>query len=101
MNSATLTRAPARSAVLLVRGAHVVDPAERIDALHDVLVRDGEIAAIGAPGELDAPDEAEAAAIALSTQRDVVEQDDVSYDPSHGLYGLAGEDEAVRVTTVA
>jgi dihydroorotase len=59
MNSATLTRAPARPAVLLVRGAHVVDPAERIDALHDVLVRDGEIAAIGAPGELDAPDEAE------------------------------------------
>jgi hypothetical protein len=55
----------------------------------------------GEAEELDAPDEAEAAAIALSTQRDVAEQDDVSYDPSHGLYGLAGEDEAVRVTTVA
>ena len=48
MSAPTLTRAPARAATLLVRGAHVVDPLERIDALHDVLVRDGEIAEIGA-----------------------------------------------------
>jgi dihydroorotase len=59
MSDAILTRAPARPATLLVRGAHVVDPVERIDALHDVLVRDGEIAAIGAAGELDAPDSGE------------------------------------------
>jgi dihydroorotase len=58
MTNATLTRAPARPATLLVRGAHVVDPVERIDALHDILVRDGEIAAIGAAGELH-PDGAE------------------------------------------
>ena len=54
MSAPTLTRAPARPATLLVRGAHVVDPVARIDALHDVLVRDGEIAEIGTPGRLDA-----------------------------------------------
>jgi dihydroorotase len=54
MSAPALTRAPARPATLLVRGAHVVDPVERIDALHDVLVRDGEIAEIGAAGTLDA-----------------------------------------------
>ncbi len=41
---------------LLVRGAHVLDPRAGIDAPHDVLVRDGEIAEIGAPGALEAPD---------------------------------------------
>src|SRR5215212_9171882 len=50
----SLTRAPARPATLLVRGAHVVDPVARVDALHDVLVRDGEIAEIGEAGRLDA-----------------------------------------------
>jgi dihydroorotase len=54
-----LTRAPARPATLLVRGAHVVDPVERIDALHDVLVRDGEIAELGAAGALELPAGAE------------------------------------------
>ena len=38
---------------LLIRGAHVLDPRAGIDAPHDVLVRDGEIAEIGAPGALD------------------------------------------------
>ena len=41
---------------LLVRGAHVLDPREGIDALHDVLVRDGEIAEIAPPNALEAPD---------------------------------------------
>jgi dihydroorotase len=44
---------------LLVRAAHVLDPREGIDAPRDVLVRDGEIAEIGAPGTLDAPEGAE------------------------------------------
>ncbi len=44
---------------LLVRGAHVLDPRERIDAPHDVLVRGGEIAGLGAPGTLEAPPGAE------------------------------------------
>ena len=52
-----LTRAPARAATVLVRGAHVVDPAERIDAVHDVLVHDDEIAEIGS--DLEAPAGAE------------------------------------------
>ena len=44
---------------LLVRGAHVLDPRAGIDAPHDVLVRGGEIAELGAPGALEAPDGAE------------------------------------------
>jgi dihydroorotase len=44
---------------LLVRAAHVLDPRTGIDAPHDVLVRDGEIAEIGAPGTLAAPEGAE------------------------------------------
>ena len=44
---------------LLVRGAHVLDPREGLDAPLDVLVRDGEIAELGAPGTLEAPDGAE------------------------------------------
>jgi dihydroorotase len=44
---------------LLVRGAHVLDPRERIDGPADVLVRGGEIAEIGAPGALEAPAGAE------------------------------------------
>jgi dihydroorotase len=44
---------------LLVRGAHVLDPREGVDAPHDVLVRGGTIAALGAPGTLEAPEGAE------------------------------------------
>ncbi len=44
---------------LLIRGAHVLDPRAGIDAPHDVLVRGGEIASLGAPGTLEAPQGAE------------------------------------------
>jgi dihydroorotase len=44
---------------LLVRGAHVLDPREGIDAPHDVLVRGGEIAEIAPPHTLEAPEGAE------------------------------------------
>jgi dihydroorotase len=47
------------AADLLVRGAHVLDPRTGIDARHDVLVRGGEIAELGAPGSLEAPEGAE------------------------------------------
>jgi dihydroorotase len=47
------------AADLLVRGAHVLDPRSGIDARHDVLVRGGEIAELGAPGSLEAPAGAE------------------------------------------
>jgi dihydroorotase len=40
---------------VLVRRAHVLDPRTGIDAPHDVLVRGGVIAEIGAPGSLEAP----------------------------------------------
>ena len=44
---------------LLVRGAHVLDPRAGIDAPHDVLVRGGVVAELGAPGSLEAPEGAE------------------------------------------
>jgi dihydroorotase len=47
---------PVPPADLLVRGAHVLDPREGIDAPQDVLVRGGEIAALGAPGSVVAPE---------------------------------------------
>ena len=45
-----------RPAELLIRGAHVLDPRTGLDGPGDVLVRGGEIAEIGAPGTLVAPD---------------------------------------------
>src|SRR3984957_10938971 len=53
------TAAPRPPAELLLRGARVLDPASGIDAPHDVLVRGGEIAELGAPGSLAAPAGAE------------------------------------------
>jgi dihydroorotase len=44
---------------VLLRGAHVLDPREGIDSAQDVLVRDGVIAELGAPGSLPAPAGAE------------------------------------------
>jgi dihydroorotase len=46
-------------AELLIRGAHVLDPRAATDAPLDVLVRGGVIAALGAPGSLEAPEGAE------------------------------------------
>ncbi|MEA2141319.1 MAG: dihydroorotase [Solirubrobacteraceae bacterium] len=54
-----LDHRPLAPADLLVRGAHVLDPRSGIDAPHDVLVRGGTIAEIGAPGSLEAPAGAE------------------------------------------
>jgi dihydroorotase len=44
---------------VLLRDVRALDPRERIDGRHDVLVRAGEIAEIGAHGTLEAPDGAE------------------------------------------
>ena len=52
---ARLVSSPARPAALLVHGAHVLDPRTGLDGIHDVLVRDGEIAEIGAANTLPAP----------------------------------------------
>jgi dihydroorotase len=46
-------------AQLLIAGAHVLDPRTGLDEPHDILVRDGQIAELGAPGSLEAPDEME------------------------------------------
>jgi dihydroorotase len=49
----------ARAAIqgdLLIRGAHLLDPRAGLDGPGDVLVRDGAIAELGAPGSLEAPD---------------------------------------------
>jgi dihydroorotase len=54
-----LVQAPAAPAEILIQGAHVLDPRSGLDAPHDVLVRDGRIARIGAPGSVEAPPGAE------------------------------------------
>jgi dihydroorotase len=54
-----LVSAPARPADLLLRNVHALDPRSGLDGTHDVLVRDGRIAEIGAGGTLSAPDGAE------------------------------------------
>jgi dihydroorotase len=50
-----LYAAPRKPAQLLIRSAHVLDPRAELDGPHDVLVRDGEIAQLGASGSLEAP----------------------------------------------
>ncbi len=37
---------------LLIKGGHVIDPAARVDALMDVLLRDGHVAEIAPPGKI-------------------------------------------------
>jgi len=59
MSVARLFHAPAAAAQLLIRGAHALDPRGELDAPHDVLVRDGAIAELGASGTLPAPDGAD------------------------------------------
>ena len=54
-----LDRADAPAADVMVRGAHLLDPRAGLDGPGDLLVRGGEIAEIGAPGALEAPDHVE------------------------------------------
>jgi dihydroorotase len=51
--------APVAPATLLVSGAHLLDPRTGLDGPGDLLVRDGHIAEIGAPGSIPAPPGAE------------------------------------------
>ena len=46
-------------ATLLIKGAHVLDPRTDLDEPQDVLIRNGRIAELGAPGSLPAPDDGE------------------------------------------
>jgi dihydroorotase len=50
---------PQVGADLLIRAAHVLDPRAGVDAAHDVLLRGGEIAELGAPDSLPVPEDAE------------------------------------------
>jgi len=59
MTANPLISAAAPRTDLLVRGAHVLDPRTGIDGPHDVLIRTGEIAQLGAPGTLSGPAGAE------------------------------------------
>ena len=47
---------PADRPSLLIRGGHVIDPASRIDAPMDVLLKDGRVAEVAAPGKISAAD---------------------------------------------
>jgi dihydroorotase len=49
--AATLDVRPGEDASLILRRATVLDPVAGIDGVHDVVVRDGEIAELAAPGE--------------------------------------------------
>jgi dihydroorotase len=55
MATTTLFQRPAPQAELLLRAAQVLDPRAGLNAPHDVLVRGGQIAELGAPGSLRAP----------------------------------------------
>jgi dihydroorotase len=55
----SLDHAGGPPALLLVRRAHLLDPRTGLDGPGDLLLRDGEIAEIGGPGELDTPEGAE------------------------------------------
>ncbi len=41
---------------LLIRGGHLVDPAQNIDEPRDILIVDGRVAEVGAPGKLQSAD---------------------------------------------
>ena len=59
MSAETLVQREGEPAELLVRGARVLDPREEVDAVRDVVVRDGAIAELAEPGSAAAPDDAE------------------------------------------
>ena len=50
------TGAPAQA---LLREVHALDPRSAINGIHDVLLRDGEVAQLGAPGSIEPPPGAE------------------------------------------
>ncbi len=60
MAASPLVHGPHSPAELLLAGVHVFDPRTGIDARRDVLIRDGEIAALAEPGSIADAGEAEA-----------------------------------------
>jgi dihydroorotase len=57
MNDPRLFSTDRVRATLLIRGAHVLDPRADLDEPQDVLIQNGQIAELGAPGSLPAPDD--------------------------------------------
>jgi len=57
MNDSRLFSTDRVRATLLIRGAHVIDPRADLDEPQDVLIQNGQIAELGAPGSLPAPDD--------------------------------------------
>jgi dihydroorotase len=55
----TLSCRPQPPAELLIRSAHLLDPRSGLDEPGDLLIRDGHIAELGAPGSLPVPDDGE------------------------------------------
>ena len=55
----SLHRRPRSNAELLIRAAHVLDPRAGLDEPRDVLIRDGRVAELGAPGSLAPPEDGE------------------------------------------
>ncbi len=51
---------------LLVHGGRLVDPAAGIDGLRDLLLVDGRVAAVGAPGTLDADNKLDATGLVVA-----------------------------------
>jgi dihydroorotase len=63
--AAALDMRPGEGAELILRGARVLDPVAGIDGAHDVVIRDGCIAELAAPGAGQAPDAEEVEAEGL------------------------------------
>jgi dihydroorotase len=59
MNDSRLFSMDGPEAQLLIRGAHVLDPRTDLDQPLDLLVQNGRVAELGAPGSLPAPDDGE------------------------------------------
>jgi len=49
-----MAHAKSKPASLLIKGGHVIDPANKIDAVLDVLLRDGRVAEVAAPNKIRA-----------------------------------------------
>jgi dihydroorotase len=60
MSERRLFSAQRPRAELLIQGAHVLDPRAGLDEQRDILIRDGHIAELAAPGTLSAPPDGEA-----------------------------------------
>ena len=59
MNDSRLFGMDRVRATLLIKSAHVLDPRTDLDEPQDVLIQNGQIAELGAPGSLSAPDDGE------------------------------------------